>query len=212
MSCQECREDSCEHSGSWASSCYFLSTGPRSKALAHAHLYLLPPFIPGSDEEGGKDLDSHEAAMEALLEAEYPADPIFADTTRSRYTSKSRQPCFLAPGYTALGLNAGKPCRLSRELGATFYCKNWEARRNKLAVLYPLRFEGHECRVPPLQVIIGREDGHTHTYYSSEPLQSSPSAVWMLHASDSKQKAYSRLPLLLTPSTSLQFPKDSRQP
>ena len=138
--------------------------------------------------------------------------PIFADTTRSRYTSKSRPPCFLAPGYTALGLNAGKPCRLSRELGATIYCKNWEARRNKLAVLYPLRFEGHECRVPPLQAIIGREDGHTHTYYSSEPLQSSPSAVWMLHASDSKQKAYSRLPLLLTPSTSLQFPKDSRQP
>ena len=76
--------------------------------------------------------------------------------------------------------------------------------RNKPAVLYPLRFQGHDCKVPPLQVVIGREDGQT--YYSSEPLQSSPFAVWMLHASDNKQKAYSRLPLLLTPSTSLQFP------
>ena len=40
---------------------------------------------------------------------------------------------------------------------------------------------------------VGREDGHT--YYCAEPVQSSPSAVWMLHASDSMQKAYSRLKL-----------------
>ena len=107
---------------------------------------------------------------------------------------------------TVLGLQAGKPCRLSRELGATVFCKNWEARRNKPKILYPLCFEGHACKAPPLQVVIGREDGHT--YYCAEPVQSSPAAAWMLHASDSMQKACSRLTLLLTPTSSLKFPKD----
>ena len=88
--------------------------------MADASLYLLPPFVAKSGKERG---DSLEEALEALLEEEYPADQFFTYMTRVSYTSKSSRPCFIKAGYTVLGLQAGKPCRLSRELGATVFCK-----------------------------------------------------------------------------------------
>jgi hypothetical protein len=44
-----------------------------------------------------------------------------------------------------------------------------------------------------------QEDGKC--YYSRKNLTESPTATWAMGASPSLQKAYSRLPLLLTPTT-----------
>lgn len=66
-------------------------------------------------------------------------------------------------------------------------------------------FQGHEgASVPRLHFLLGKEDGHV--YYAANPLQSSPTAVWILNAADTMQEAYSRLPLLVTPTASVPPP------
>ena len=66
-------------------------------------------------------------------------------------------------------------------------------------------FQGHEgASAPRLHFLLGKEDGHV--YYAANPLQSSPTAVWILNAADTMQEACSRLPILVTPTASVPPP------
>ena len=72
----------------------------------------------------------------------------------------------------------------------------------KPAQLIPVEFDER----PVLHACMGKEDGHV--YYASKTLHSSPSAVAVLGAAPDLQAVYSRMPLLLSPSTPMAFPAD----
>ena len=90
-------------------------------------------------------------------------------------------------------------CRLSRELSTEIYSVNWGRLKNKPDLL---RIWGDEHRpgLPTeLQAIGGRESGVT--YYCTAKLHESASAHWLLKHVKSKGDGYSRMQLLLTPTS-----------
>eukprot|EP00435_Cladocopium_sp_Y103_P072742 s26_g41.t1 len=73
-----------------------------------------------------------------------------------------------------------------------------QERGNKPQQLLPVDFDGRPATRPILYAGVGKEDGHV--YYAAKTLHSSLSAVAVLGAAPHKQAAYSRMPLLLSPS------------
>ena len=128
---------------------------------------------------------------------------------RLRRTTKSPPPTLIPDGYVAMCPRSSLSCRAGRELDATVLCVNWGARKSKPLFIRPLHFQGFPAPstaqpLPSQFFLIGKEDGHT--YYSSSHISSSPSAQAIFTASATFQQAYSRLPLLLSPSRSVPLP------
>ncbi|CAE7510964.1 unnamed protein product [Symbiodinium natans] len=96
--------------------------------------------------------------------------------------------------------------RLSREIG-DIASVDWKCGKRKPEQLVPLIIQGVRADTvrPTLQAVVGKEDGLT--YYASQPLRQSVSAMRLLTAAQNVQEAYSRLPLLLSPSTPCVVPQ-----
>jgi len=89
-------------------------------------------------------------------------------------------------------------CRISREKGLVIFVYNWGSQTlkpNHLRIL-------DECHRPGFPAVLfgftGREDGAT--YYATRDVFTSASFMWLLHWSATRSEAYSRMPLLLSPS------------
>ena len=97
-------------------------------------------------------------------------------------------------------------CRVSRETRAPVFTVNFGSGKAKPRILRPLTVQGArvEAEWPTLQALSGKESGTV--YYSEKGLQESASAVRLLTAAASLQEAYSRLPLLFTPSQPKSLP------
>ena len=98
--------------------------------------------------------------------------------------------------------------RLSRELGTPIYSFNFGSRARKPRYLHPLQIEGQETHFPDLVAIAGKESGMM--YYSASHLSKSPTACPVLGGCDNVRKAYSRFPLLLSPSTFHCLPAEAK--
>ena len=88
---------------------------------------------------------------------------------------------------------------MARSLGVPVLSVNFGPTARKPRLLRPLMITG----VPPiarpvLQAVSGKESGQI--YYASKPLCASSSAMRLLQAAPDLQTAYSRLPLLRSPS------------
>ena len=116
---------------------------------------------------------------------------------RRRLTEKT-QPC-IPRGYLVVLPKPLQSSRLSRELNSPLFSVQYGSRKRKPQTLAPLSVTG----VPthrPLHAVCGKEDGQI--LYSAERLDRSSSAQLVLNAAADLQDAYSRMPLLTSPSIS----------
>ena len=110
----------------------------------------------------------------------------------------------------AVSLQSCGESRLSRELGAKVFCIDFGQKRPKPSAL--IRWgcpaaarqspEAHAafnlCNPAQVRGIYGRENGCV--YYCARDIGCSNSAAWLLNSAGSSAAAYSRMPLLATPS------------
>ena len=132
--------------------------------------------------------------------------------TRRQYKKKAPEPerpltvqRYLPPCFTATLPLEQEESRLSRELGTAIHAVDFGAAGRKPAVLRPLLLGPGGQQKTPLHLVGGKEDGET--YYCSQQLDQSPTARVLLRVSGSKSEAYSRMPLLRTPSRHVAWPE-----
>lgn len=120
---------------------------------------------------------------------------------RQRTNQKRPNPAWdiLPNGWAAVLPEQCTQSRLSRELGCEVYAAQFGCLGRKPLRLRLWRGQGNRPWPATLYLLAGKEDGTT--YYTSRDLAASPSAIALLGADQLVAKAYSRLPLLLSPST-----------
>lgn len=144
---------------------------------------------------------------------DYVPRPVRAnpDLGRKRLHGKaapSPPPQSVPPGYVAFCPEPLEDNRLARELGTPLVSVDWGSRKNKPTRLEPLEFETARSNAPPLFCVNAKEDGLS--YYSAEPVAQSVTARQLLRAAKTVPEAYARMPLLRSPSRSVQLPEDFR--
>jgi len=163
-----------------------------------------------SVEDIGSDVDlGGESEEQDICEEPHPEEmqdvmppPTGPWAKRRRLTEKTKP--FIPHGYLVVLPKPLESSRLSRELNAPLFSVQYGSRKRKPQTLAPLSV----AAVPthrPLHAVCGKEDGQV--LYSAEHLDRSSSAQLVLNAADDLQDAYSRMPLLASPSTSYKLPE-----
>ena len=153
----------------------------------------------GSDVDWGGESEEQDICEEPHPEEEQDVmpPPTGPWAKRRRLTEKTKP--FIPHGYLVVLPKPLESSRLSRELNAPLFSVQYGSRKRKPQTLAPLSV----AAVPthrPLHAVCGEEDGQV--LYSAEHLDRSSSAQLVLNAADDLQDAYSRMPLLASPSTS----------
>ena len=181
-----------------------------------AHLQKLGIYL-AYDEDVVDSGDSAEAVVappeDCLSEVDYdPSDledeaaalvsgPVTVTPAlkRRRLSEKSSPPCFVPAEMLAVIPELLDDSDMARSLGVPIFSANFGPTRRKPRLLRPLVITGVPAIARPvLQALSGKESGQM--YYASKPLSASSSAMRVLQAAPDLQTAYSRLPLLLSPS------------
>ena len=159
-----------------------------------------------NSQDPGSDVDFGDEAMAA------DAGPTGATTVspclkRRRLHRKTPPTTFVPANALAVVPEKMEPTHLSRSLQVDVFCVDFGTRTRKPDWLVPLTVEGVATTERPcLRALSGKESGNV--YFASKPLANSLAAMLVLQASASVQEAYSRLPLLLSPSRHQAFPRD----
>ena len=174
------------------------------QAVRHsAHSWELP-----EEEPAGSDVDFGDGGPAETAVAGPTGPTVVAPCLKRRILQRKTAPdVFIPPNAVAVLPELLPESRLSRSLGVDVFSVKFGNKTRKPQWLVPLAIQGVAVvQRPCLQAVVGKESGKV--YYASKPLSESLAAVCLLQASSSVQEAYSRLPLLLSPSEAQAFPSN----
>ena len=182
----------------------------QGEAMRQANTFLYKPL--SADEEMPLPIPSttDEPLMPtAHSDQTFADEPLAPDEPGTTNAAKKRHACgkrkgeskpppplsLIPAGYRVVKLQPVEDCRLQREVTSTICNTKFKYGGAPIELLeWPGTAQSER-----IWLLIGKENG-SH-YYSQSSLSESPTAMAILEAADSKEDAYSRLPLLLTPST-----------